>query len=259
MYREVRLRIFALPLLWLSLLHAHSAQAQSSTDDIKSCVGSMNSGDPAGAVRLCSRALQSRGLSDRQTAKTLNIRAAAYVHLEQFQLALADLDRAVSLEPSMAQLYANRGGVRSILGYYDLAIEDLNQAITLQPNDATALSNRGFARIQKRQYDLAIKDLSRAIELDPDNQLPYSNRGAAYFETGDYNEAIADYSRSIALRPSATGYMRRAEAHLALGDPAQARADCLQAVQLDPDGDGVVKYEQDARHFRCTAAGPDPH
>ncbi len=50
----------------------------------------------------------------------------------------------------------------------DLAIADFDRAIEVQPDYAEAYSNRGEAYEDKGDYERAIADYGRAIELQPD-------------------------------------------------------------------------------------------
>ncbi|MCZ7380032.1 MAG: tetratricopeptide repeat protein [Candidatus Methanoperedens sp.] len=63
---------------------------------------------------------------------------------------------------------------------FDKAIEDYNKAIELNPKLAEAYNNRGVVYIYIKEFDKAIKDYNKAIELDPKYAEAYNNRGAVY-------------------------------------------------------------------------------
>jgi len=50
---------------------------------------------------------------------------------------------------------------------YDDALADLNRAIELNPEYAWAIAHRGRTYQAMKRYDDALADLNRAIELDP--------------------------------------------------------------------------------------------
>ena len=54
------------------------------------------------------------------------------------------------------------------LGDYDLAIADYNKAIELMPDLAEAYYNRGVARKMKGEKEEAIRDFERFLELSED-------------------------------------------------------------------------------------------
>ena len=92
-------------------------------------------------------------------------------------------DRAIRLNPSLAEVYNNRGAAKDALRRYDDAITDFDQAIRLKPDYAKAYSNRGAAKAALGQYKDAITDYNEAIRLKPDLAEVYSNRGNAKSNT----------------------------------------------------------------------------
>ncbi len=60
---------------------------------------------------------------------------------------------------------------RSEKGQYELALADLNRAIELDPSLTVAYLNRGFVHKEKGQYVLAITDFNKVIELSSSSSL----------------------------------------------------------------------------------------
>jgi tetratricopeptide (TPR) repeat protein len=77
---------------------------------------------------------------------------------------LSDLTEAIRYGEN-AYLYYNRGNVYVQRNDYQHAIEDYTRAITLDGNLAEAYYNRGLARIANKQQTEGISDLSKAGEL----------------------------------------------------------------------------------------------
>ncbi|MFM2313566.1 MAG: hypothetical protein RLZZ04_2842 [Cyanobacteriota bacterium] len=82
------------------------------------------------------------------------------------------------------QVYNNRGITYAKQGDFELAIADFNQAIQINPNDADAYYNRASIYFQLGKDELAIADYKRVIEIDPNNAEAYYNRGIAYAKIG---------------------------------------------------------------------------
>lgn len=85
--------------------------------------------------------------------------------LNDYQLILADLNKAADLAPDFAYTYYNRGNVLSHLKDYRAAIVSYNEAIALEPNLAEAYYNRGLTYIFLGENARGVADLSKAGEL----------------------------------------------------------------------------------------------
>ena len=168
-------------------------------------------------------------------AEAYNNRGGVKKALNRYDEAIADYDRAIELDPAMAKAYYNRGSVKKALNRHDEAIADYSRAIELNPTDAEAYYNRGSVREALGRHDEAIADYDRAIELDPVHAGVYYNRGNAKEALGRHDEAIADYSRAIELNPTdARAYNNRGNAKEALGRHDEAIADYSRAIELNP-------------------------
>ena len=85
--------------------------------------------------------------------------------LNEYQLILADLNKAVDLAPDFAYTYYNRGNVLSGLKDYRAAIENYDKAIAIEPLLAEAYYNRGLTYIYLGENARGVADLSKAGEL----------------------------------------------------------------------------------------------
>jgi tetratricopeptide (TPR) repeat protein len=65
-------------------------------------------------------------------------------------------------------------------GNYDQAIVETSRAISIDPRNVRAYSNRAFARGRKGDLAGAIADTTRAIEIDPRWIAAYIVRGDSY-------------------------------------------------------------------------------
>ncbi len=69
-------------------------------------------------------------------------------------------------QPGFYQAYANRALVQRRMNRDDLALADYNQSISLNPNYAVAYVGRGNIYRQHKQLDLALADFNQAITVD---------------------------------------------------------------------------------------------
>lgn len=109
---------------------------------------------------------------------------------KEYDAAIGDFDKDISLSPNFDVAYYNRGLAYSAKGQYDRAIEDYNKAISLNPNFAEAYNNRGLAYSAKGQYDRAIGDFDKAISLSP------NNADVMYYSFKNYGKACNDWKKS---------------------------------------------------------------
>jgi tetratricopeptide (TPR) repeat protein len=95
-----------------------------------------------------------------------------------YQGALVDYNRAISIDPNYAKAYAGRGGLKMLaFKDYQGALVDLNRAVQLDPSSTQAYNNRGVLKASHLQdYQGALADLNRVISIDPNDIDAYNNR-----------------------------------------------------------------------------------
>ena len=113
-----------------------------------------------------------------------------------------------------AKTYDELGVMYSEKGEYDLAIAEFNKALKIDPNSAETFNNRGIAYSQKGEYDLAISDFTKVLEIKPVMAKAHYNRGITYAKKGQYVLAFQDFDRSLELDPIyAPAYINRGGLH----------------------------------------------
>lgn len=71
---------------------------------------------------------------------------------EDYKSAIKNYSRAIELDSTYAEAYFSRGTVELNDFQFDLAIADFDKALKFEPFMSFALSNRAFARIRKYQF-----------------------------------------------------------------------------------------------------------
>lgn len=162
-------------------------------------------------------------------------RGNAHWALENFEQAMLDYEQAVKLDPNLALAYYDRANGYSTLGWHSEAINNYRKAIELAPNLAEAYNNLASVYNDLGEYGQAIAELDEAIKLDPNLALAYANRGNAYTKLGHFEQAIADLDRALDLDSNlAFAYAKRGQVYVDIGDFEQALADFDRAIELDP-------------------------
>jgi tetratricopeptide (TPR) repeat protein len=104
--------------------------------DFKTCA----SGAPDYAIMACTNLIEGGKLDKREQAIAYTNRGVAFRIRGGVQRALADLNRAIELDSSLAPIYANRGLVYMYMGEPDPALADFNRALELDPNNPLSTS-----------------------------------------------------------------------------------------------------------------------
>ena len=110
-------------------------------------------------------------------------------------------DRAIAISP-VAPIYTNRGLARSQKSDYDGAIVDFDKAISLDPKSADAYNFRGLAHYYKVHLDQAIADYDKAIAIDPNFAEAYGNRALSLLTLRRDAQAAQDFKRCFELDES---------------------------------------------------------
>ena len=179
-------------------------------------------------------------------ADVLAQRGFVYSELNQYDMALADLDKAITLNPEQAIAYSYRSYIYSDQGNYEAAIADANQAIGLggdlnSGQQSAIFHARAWAYINVGEYASAVEDTSNSIQLagadSPDAARTYNLRSQAYYRLGLYEEALADVTTAIELGSADIGaldqfYAQRGRVHLDLGNYEAAIEDTEAAIGL---------------------------
>ena len=135
---------------------------------------------------------------------SLYVRGRARWGTKDYDGALADLDKAISIDSSFPLNHFCRGNVLYGLNRYEDAIECYNRVIELNPEYAIAYNNKGNSLHGLKRYEEAIECYNRAIELNPNNADAYYNKGNSLHGLQRYEEAIECYDRVTELNPEYT-------------------------------------------------------
>lgn len=137
-----------------------------------------------------------------------------------FDLALADYNQAIALEPESAEMYYRRGnayysraGLDMIYAPYRSdflapAKADFSRVVAQEPKNAMALDMLGLTDGSMGDWTAALADFEQEVALNPDMRFrisdAYCNRGSRY-AAAQHDLAISDLKRAIEMRATSDG------------------------------------------------------
>jgi tetratricopeptide (TPR) repeat protein len=192
-----------------------------------------------------------------------------YREINNVNQAMASLQWAVYINPSLVESRTNLGNIYLIKNRIDDAITEFQTATKISPEDAKSHYNLGNAYKKRERFNDAITEFTTAIRLDPNVTGAYLgmgdcyNRlnqpgseidaylkalavkpdmyeamaclGNVYFNKGDFDAAIEQYSRAARINQSNAGlYYQIGAAYFNKGDYANSIKAHLKTAELDP-------------------------
>ncbi|MBV8881370.1 MAG: tetratricopeptide repeat protein, partial [Planctomycetaceae bacterium] len=152
--------------------------------------------------------------------------ARLYMERRLFEEAAKELDRAIPVHPTEAELYYNRGTALLAAGRAEAALTDFEKALDLAPKEAAYLAARGLAKYRAgRDAASAGADFEAAITADPNCYSGWFNRGIVAHERKELEQAEKDLRRATAIRATPEG-------SIALGHVLHDRGDYDRAIDL---------------------------
>jgi tetratricopeptide (TPR) repeat protein len=115
--------------------------------------------------------------------------------------ALDSYDKAIDIYPNYVLVWYNRGVLLGMLGRYSEALASYDKAIAIYPKSPDAWNNRGDALNNLGRYTEALTSCDNAINLNPNYALVWDTRGVALSGLGRLNDAIASFDKALAIKP----------------------------------------------------------
>jgi TolB-like protein/Flp pilus assembly protein TadD len=134
-------------------------------------------------------------------------------------------DRAIALDPDLAEGYTARGYIRDTYRWdWQGGEADFRRALALAPSDATTLRRYALHQGALGREDEAVSWARRAAELDPIFPANWAALGSAYLVRGELGPARAAYQRARELAPAYVGPGKEGFLLLLEGHPGEALA-----------------------------------
>lgn len=155
--------------------------------------------------------------------------------LTKRDLALADYERSLAINPDDPETYVNKGNAHVFREEHMAALASYGQAVIIDPKHPLAHRNMGNALWEIKEFPAALKSYELAIAATPNESAPYYLRGHLLMEMKRYREAVADFDAILRLDSrDARALAYRAVCWEQLGDAARSHADREAARVIDP-------------------------
>ena len=136
-----------------------------------------------------------------ETAPELVIRGIALRGQKQFDDARQLFERAVKLEPDLANAWFNVGYSRDAVGDFNGALAAWERVVQLEPQNAAAWTNKGSTLLKLQRYQEALEAFETAIRIKDKYVFAWHGKGIALKELNRAAEAIEAYDRALKLDP----------------------------------------------------------
>jgi len=157
--------------------------------------------------------------------------------------AIAETERALELDPSLAKAHLNLLILYAKAGKAKQAEEHYKALVALDPDEfPDAYYNYGVLLVQEGKFDEAEQTFRKTLALAPTNDAAHDNLGYLLEREGKLEEAANEYKKAIDANP------RSRQAHFKLGRilvNQQHYAEAIEQLQqtLTPVDEATASYE----------------
>ena len=134
-----------------------------------------------------------------------NLAGACFAGLGQFENAIKNYHKAVSLKPDFPDFHFNLGNSYMAIGELDEAAECFKEVLIHLPGNFNALFNLAAVYQKLENFDDAIEQYQNAINYNPESKsnktLALTNLGFVFHEIRQYDDAIDSYKQALKLSP----------------------------------------------------------
>ncbi len=148
------------------------------------------------------RSIYMKNLSKRESLGCFfNNLGNFYQEAGNTDVAMAQLETAAKINPSLETVRTNLGNIYLEKGLVDKAISEYQLALYINPNAAKTRNNLGNAYIQKGWVNKAISEYKTSLRNEPNSIEAYKNIAKAYTSLEMFNNAIIELKRALLVMP----------------------------------------------------------
>jgi adenylate cyclase len=148
------------------------------------------------AKELAERALS---LDDSLAEAHASLGSPLMQYYFDWKRAASELDRALELNPSYATAHMWRATHHTALGRFNDALAEVRRAVELDPLSMIILTDMGKDLYLARRYDEAIDQYKKALQVDANFAIAHKGLAEVYVQKGMNDEAVAEIEKAIKL------------------------------------------------------------
>jgi serine/threonine-protein kinase len=187
-----------------------------------------------------------------------NCLGAVYRTTGRYEDAIPEFQRAIQIEPTNDDFYADLGRVQDLAGKPEEAEKTFKQSIELRPYVWLNYNRLAiFYSTHGRNQD-AVEPLKKVIQLAPDGLYGYNNLAGIYNFLGRYDDAISMYEHAVAIRPTAVRLSNLATVYFNRRRFLDSAQTFEKALQLDNKNYTILGNLGDAYYWAPGKRGQAP-
>jgi TolB-like protein/class 3 adenylate cyclase/Flp pilus assembly protein TadD len=165
--------------------------------------------------------------------------------------------KAVDLDDTEAGGHALLSTVHGYERRWDLAEAEIDRAVELNPGDPEVRVQRGLVYIDSNRLDEAIRELETVLSFDPTSDPTWMDLGTTYYLAGRPKDTVEILEQNLGRKPDRAGaWAVLAAAYAELGLEPQAREAAARVLRLSPfftAEDFTAQYAQPRQRERLAA------
>ncbi len=150
----------------------------------------MNWNKAAETLEACTTLIDSPDVGAKSLPVLLTKRAWAARRLDDFEAAMADINRALELQPDTPLIWVNRAFIHDAQDNWAAADEDFERALLLAPENLSTIMDRAGILTRRGDDSGALRDYKLAFEIDPNSKRAALGIIHTLEKMGDYDAAI---------------------------------------------------------------------
>lgn len=165
--------------------------------------------------------------------------------------AIATLNRAVELNPDLAEAYFKLGIAYALVESRDAAIVEVQVTPTPLPGEKRPKVEKAVKTDSEKAFEKAVEAYKKMLKANDEDAVAHFNLGRAYNKLNEDEEAAKSLKQAVKLSPDDTEYQTELGAILIkLAEYREAIAPLKKALEIDPDNSRAQELLEDAEAGR---------